>query len=105
MGSRPWCRRSGQPRPALRKTSASPDTWIPCCPYGTLPQRSVEDGRTSKKAVAMPGDPPETVRRFAAAFTRHDLSALGELITEDCVFESTRPPDGERIVGRAAVLE
>jgi ketosteroid isomerase-like protein len=49
--------------------------------------------------------PAEVVRRFDAAFNRHDLSALADLITEDCVFESTRPPDGERIVGRAAVLE
>jgi len=53
----------------------------------------------------MPEDPAETVRRFDAAFNHDDVSALGELITEDCVFESTRPPDGEHIVGRAAVLE
>lgn len=53
----------------------------------------------------MSGDPAETVRKFDAAFNRHDLAALAELITEDCVFESTQPPDGQRIVGRAAVLE
>jgi ketosteroid isomerase-like protein len=53
----------------------------------------------------MAEEPAEVVRRFDAAFNRHDLSALADLITEDCVFESTRPPDGERIVGRAAVLE
>ena len=53
----------------------------------------------------MSEDPAETVRRFDAAFNRHDLAALADLISEDCVFESTVPPDGQRVVGRAAVLE
>jgi ketosteroid isomerase-like protein len=53
----------------------------------------------------MPEDPAEVVRRFDAAFNRHDLIALADLITEDCVFESTQPPDGQRVVGRAAVLD
>jgi ketosteroid isomerase-like protein len=45
-----------------------------------------------------------TVERFNAAFNRHDVPALMALMTEDCVFDSTRPPpDGERLVGRAAV--
>jgi ketosteroid isomerase-like protein len=46
----------------------------------------------------------ETVRRFDDAFNRGDLAALGELITEDCVFENTAPPDGRRYIGRDAVL-
>jgi ketosteroid isomerase-like protein len=53
----------------------------------------------------MSEDPAETVRRFDAAFNRHDLAALADIITEDCVFESTLPPDGQRVVGREAVLE
>lgn len=53
----------------------------------------------------MSEDPAETVRRFDAAFNRHDLAALSDLITEDCVFESTDPPDGQRVTGRAAVME
>jgi len=53
----------------------------------------------------MTEDPAETVRRFDAAFNRHDLTALADLITDDCVFEDTHPPDGRRTVGRAAVLE
>jgi ketosteroid isomerase-like protein len=61
--------------------------------------------REQREAVVMPEDPAEVVRRFDAAFNRHDLTALADLITEDCVFESTQPPDGQRVVGREAVLD
>jgi uncharacterized protein (TIGR03086 family) len=41
---------------------------------------------------------------FSAAFGRGDVEAIMELMTEDCVFESTSPaPDGERHEGAAAV--
>lgn len=43
------------------------------------------------------------VQRFNAAWGAHDLPAALALTSEDCVFESTSPPDGERHVGRAAV--
>ena len=46
-----------------------------------------------------------TVEKFHEAFIRHDIAALAQLITEDCVFEDTTPPDGVRHVGRDAVLE
>jgi ketosteroid isomerase-like protein len=46
-----------------------------------------------------------TVERFHEAFIRHDIAALAQLITEDCVFEDTAPPDGVQYVGRDAVLE
>jgi ketosteroid isomerase-like protein len=47
----------------------------------------------------------DTIERFHEAFNRRDLDALGDLITEDCVFEATSPaPDGTRHVGRSAVL-
>ena len=45
----------------------------------------------------------EVVGRFGAAWGAHDLAAALALITDDCVFESTVPPDGERHVGRAAI--
>jgi ketosteroid isomerase-like protein len=48
--------------------------------------------------------PAETVRLFDEAFNRHDLEALGDLITDDCVFEDTTPPDGRRLEGRQSVL-
>ena len=48
----------------------------------------------------------DTVMRFHEALNRRDLDALGDLITDDCIFEATSPaPDGTRHVGREAVLE
>jgi ketosteroid isomerase-like protein len=45
-----------------------------------------------------------TVERFNEAFNRHDVPAVMALMTDDCVFDSTRPPpDGERLEGQAAV--
>ncbi|MBL7812778.1 MAG: nuclear transport factor 2 family protein [Bacteroidetes bacterium] len=44
------------------------------------------------------------VDRFNAAFNNHDVDAVMQAMTEDCVFESTNPPpDGARVVGQAAV--
>ena len=48
-------------------------------------------------------DPVAVVERFNAAFNRHDLAAVMALMSEDCVFEGTAPPDGRRYVGSAAV--
>jgi hypothetical protein len=48
-------------------------------------------------------DIEDVVNRFNAAWGAHDLTATLALITDDCVFESTTPPDGERYVGRAAI--
>ena len=47
-----------------------------------------------------------TVDRFNDAFNRHDADALAALLTDDTVFENTSPPpDGRRIDGKAAVVE
>ena len=46
------------------------------------------------------------VDRFNDAFNRHDADALAEVMTDDTVFEDTSPPpDGRRIQGKAAVVE
>jgi len=46
----------------------------------------------------------EVVNRFNEAFNKHDVDAIMNLMTEDCIFENTRPvPDGERIVGQEKV--
>lgn len=46
------------------------------------------------------------VDRFNEAFNRHDADALALLLTDDTVFEDTSPPpDGRRIVGKAGVVE
>jgi len=44
------------------------------------------------------------IHRFNDAFNRHDVDAVMALMTDDCIFDNTRPPpDDERIVGQAAV--
>lgn len=45
------------------------------------------------------------VQRFTAAFARQDVDGLMASMTDDCVFESTAPPDGDRHEGAAAVRE
>jgi ketosteroid isomerase-like protein len=45
----------------------------------------------------------EAVDRFNDAFNRHDVDAVMAAMTDDCVFESTSPPLGERHVGQRAV--
>lgn len=46
----------------------------------------------------------EVVDRFNAAWNGHDLDAALEMVSDDCVFESTSPPpDGERCTGKAAI--
>jgi ketosteroid isomerase-like protein len=47
-----------------------------------------------------------TIDTFNAIFNRHDADALAEVLTDDTVFEDTSPPpDGRRIEGKAAVVE
>jgi steroid delta-isomerase-like uncharacterized protein len=44
------------------------------------------------------------VLEFNEAFNRHDVAAMMQLMSEDCVFENTSPaPDGELYRGKAAV--
>ena len=45
----------------------------------------------------------DAVDRFNEAFNRHDVDAVMAAMTDDCVFESTTPPAGERHVGQEAV--
>lgn len=46
----------------------------------------------------------ETIARFNEAFNRHDVDAVMALMTDDCLFDDTRPsPDGELFVGQPAV--
>ena len=45
-----------------------------------------------------------TVTRFNEAFNRHDVDAVMALMTDDCLFDSTRPPpDGKRLMGQGQV--
>jgi uncharacterized protein (TIGR02246 family) len=44
------------------------------------------------------------IQQFHDALNRHDIDALAAVISEDCVFEDTSPPDGSRHVGREQML-
>jgi ketosteroid isomerase-like protein len=49
-------------------------------------------------------DSSAVVRQFNDAFNRHDVDAIMALMTDDCLFENTRPaPDGTRYEGQEAV--
>jgi ketosteroid isomerase-like protein len=44
------------------------------------------------------------VERFNSAFNHHDVNAVMDAMTEDCLFENTSPaPDGTRVEGALAV--
>jgi steroid delta-isomerase-like uncharacterized protein len=47
----------------------------------------------------------QLLEEFLAAFNRHDVDAVMELFTEDCVFEAPRGPKpwGRRLTGKAEV--
>lgn len=45
-----------------------------------------------------------TVDQFNHAFNNHDVDAVMNLMTEDCIFENTNPaPDGLRVEGHVAM--
>lgn len=46
----------------------------------------------------------QTITKFNEAFNNHNVDEIMSLMTEDCVFENTRPvPDGERFEGQEKV--
>jgi ketosteroid isomerase-like protein len=68
-------------------------------PHG-MPMRSEQNPPASAQTTRM------VIDRFNEAFNRHDADALAPLLTDDTVFEDTSPPpDGSRIEGKAAVVE
>jgi hypothetical protein len=50
-------------------------------------------------------DPLAVVMAFGAACNEHDLDAALALCADDIVFESTTPPDGDRLVGHDALRD
>ena len=57
--------------------------------------------RMSKLESAM-----RVVLAFNEAFNRHDVAGMMQLMSDDCVFESTAPaPDGTVYSGKAAVAQ
>ena len=64
-----------------------------------MPMTSEQNPPASARTTRM------VIDRFNDAFNRHDPDALTPLLTDDTVFEDTSPPpDGRRIEGRAAVV-
>ena len=70
----------GEPRPGGRGAVVNPPT-VP------VPGQVLED------------ETLRAVQRFQEAVNRRDIAALVSAMTEDCVFESTQPPDGDRYQG------
>jgi len=61
------------------------------------PEQNVESREQATRAA---------IESFNEVFNRHDADALAAHLTEDTVFEDTSPPpDGRRIEGKAAVIE
>ena len=48
-------------------------------------------------------DTIDAVDRFNDAFNRHDVDAVMAAMTDDCVFENTSPPNGQRYEGQDEV--
>jgi ketosteroid isomerase-like protein len=46
----------------------------------------------------------DAIQAFNDAFNRRRTEEIAPLLTDDCVFDGTTPPDGDRHVGRNAVL-
>lgn len=53
--------------------------------------------------AAITAEATAVVARFNIAWAAHDLAASLALTSDDCVFESTSPPDGERCSGPDAI--
>lgn len=63
----------------------------------TKPSMTTETDNLTKQTLA-------AVEKFNSAVNRHDLDAVMNAMTDDCVFENTNPPpDGGRFVGADAV--
>jgi ketosteroid isomerase-like protein len=77
-------------------------------PFLILTACKTLDNKKERKTMTSENDTMNATRmaveKFNAAFNRHDVDAVMDAMTEDCVFENTSPtPDGTRIEGAAAV--
>ena len=86
--------------PLVRLIFIEPDLYDPDRPSDNeeAPMPDVHPDATTAATL-------EAVDRFNDAFNRHDVDAVMAAMTDDCVFESTSPPFGERHVGQAAVRQ
>jgi cation diffusion facilitator family transporter len=61
-----------------------------------------DPSRAEREGAPMTGT-AEAVERFNEAFNEHDVDAVMAAMTDDCVFENTSPPNGQRYEGKAQV--
>jgi uncharacterized protein (TIGR03086 family) len=73
------------------------------------PRQPAPGGDRAAELLAAFGRHPATddtlsvIRRFNEAFGRHEVDAVMAMMTDDCVFEDTSPPNGHRHRGQPAV--
>jgi ketosteroid isomerase-like protein len=59
---------------------------------------------TQRERAVLTSDTAAAVTRFNDAVNAHDIDAVMDAMTDDCIFDSTRPPpDGEIIQGQTEV--
>jgi ketosteroid isomerase-like protein len=58
---------------------------------------------TSDSGTSTGTSTSDAVDRFNEAFNRHDVDAVMRAMTDDCVFENTSPPNGDRFEGQGQV--
>jgi cation diffusion facilitator family transporter len=83
--------------PSVRLIFFEPDLYDAArasAPVATQPHATEEAPMTDTGAA---------VDRFNDAFNRHDVDAVMAAMTDDCVFENTSPPNGQRYEGQAQV--
>lgn len=79
--------------PIVRLIFFEPDFYDPTRPG---------DDPTEREGTSMVST-AEAVDRFNEAFNRHDVDAVMAAMTDDCVFENTAPPNGQRYEGQHEV--
>jgi ketosteroid isomerase-like protein len=85
---------------AVTSLPSGHDAWV----VGDEPVVVVDWFGASHYAESPADAPEEVVNAFGAAWAARDLAAALDMLSEDCLFESTGPaPDGERHIGRAAI--
>ena len=89
-----------RPRRIARLIFIEPDLYDPARPFASEEPVMTDTDDTDDTGTAAT---LAAVDRFNDAFNRHDVDAVMAAMTDDCVFESTSPPLGERHEGADAV--
>jgi ketosteroid isomerase-like protein len=76
--------------------------WLQRAPTGPV---DVSRRPNGDSFLHVPDDIARVVKAFNEATNRHDIDAMLSLVSNDIFFETTTPPDGERMVGKTSVRE